>query len=82
MPWSEFCALLGGISYETPLGKIVSIRSEEDKERIKTFTQEQHRIRNEFRSRRVKEIVQKDPETARAMTREFQAAMKAAFSKK
>lgn len=36
---------------ETPLGQIVSIRSEEDKEMLKHFTKEQHRIRNEWRNR-------------------------------
>ena len=51
MSWNEFCTLLTGIMPETPLGQIVSIRSEEDKETLKNFTKEQHRIRNEWRNR-------------------------------
>lgn len=51
MSWSEFCTLLIGIMPETPLGQIVSIRSEEDKEILKNFTTDQHRIRNEWRNR-------------------------------
>lgn len=51
MSWSEFCALLKGIMPKTPLGQIVSIRSEEDKEILKHFTKEQHDIRNEWRNR-------------------------------
>lgn len=51
MSWSEFCTLLTGIMPETPLGQIVSIRSEEDKEMIKNYTKEQHKIRNDWRNR-------------------------------
>lgn len=49
MTWSEFCILLSGLMPKTPLGQIVSIRSEENKEMLKNFTPEQHRIRNEWR---------------------------------
>ena len=48
MSWSEFCTLL---MPETPLGQIVSIRSEEDKDMLKHFTKEQHKIRNDWRNR-------------------------------
>ncbi len=51
MSWSEFCTLLTGIMPETPLGQIVSIRSEEDKDMLKNFTKEQHKIRNDWRNR-------------------------------
>lgn len=51
MSWSEFCTLLKGIMPETPLGQIVSIRSEEDKDMLKHFTKEQHKIRNDWRNR-------------------------------
>ena len=47
MTWSEFCTLLKGIMPETPLGQIVSIRSEEDKNMLKNFTKEQHKIKND-----------------------------------
>lgn len=50
MPWSEFANLLQGILPETPLGQIVSIRSEENKEILKYFTPDQHRIRNDWRA--------------------------------
>lgn len=51
MSWSEFITLLTGIMAETPLGQIVSIRSEENKDMLKNFSKEQHRIRNEWRNR-------------------------------
>lgn len=52
MSWSEFCSLISGIMPDTPLGQIVSIRAEKDSKRIKEFTKEQKRIRNEWLKRR------------------------------
>lgn len=54
MPWEEFCDLLSGLSADTPLGKIVAIRAEDDREVLKNFTKEQRRIRSEWRNRRAK----------------------------
>lgn len=51
MKWDEFRALISGLDAETPLGRIVQIRAENDKEVIKRFTKEQKRIRNEWRIR-------------------------------
>ena len=51
MKWAEFSALLSGIAPDTALGRIVSVRSENDKNVLKHFTEEQHRIRNEWRKR-------------------------------
>lgn len=52
MSWNEFCSLLSGIMPDTPLGQIVSYRSEKDPKRIKEFTKEQKRIRNDWLKRR------------------------------
>lgn len=62
MTWDEFKDLLVGIGPETPLGRIVSIRAEEDTEVLKRFSKEQHRIRNEWRMRNVKKVSEKDME--------------------
>ena len=51
MDWQEFCTLLSGIMPETPLGQIVRIRSEDNKDMLKLFTPEQKRIRSEWRSK-------------------------------
>ncbi|WP_138210117.1 Gp15 family bacteriophage protein [Hathewaya histolytica] len=60
MTWSEFCTLLAGIMPKTPLGEVVSIRSEEDKDILKSFTPEQHRIRNEWRNRQVESMTDEE----------------------
>lgn len=51
MDWKEFTVLLSGIMPETPLGKIVAIRCEENKDILKNFSPEENRIRNDWRSR-------------------------------
>lgn len=51
MDWKEFITLLSAIMPETPLGKIVQIRAEEDREILKHFTPEQRSIRDSWRNR-------------------------------
>ncbi len=51
MKWDEFKALVSGLGPETPLGRIVQIRAEDDKETLKRFSREQKRIRDEWRNR-------------------------------
>lgn len=51
MSWREFSYFLEGLSSETPLGHIVSIRAEKDPEVLKKFTPEQRRIRYEYQKK-------------------------------
>ena len=59
MSWGEFTTLLAGLNEKTPLGRMVSIRSENDKEMLKHFSPEQKRIRNEWRSKNSQKTVKK-----------------------
>jgi hypothetical protein len=54
MKWDEFKDLLSGIGPETPLGRIVSIRAEDDSDILEHFSPEQKRIRTEWRTRKAK----------------------------
>lgn len=54
MTWGEFCNLLSGIMPETPLGNIVSIRSEKDSKILKNFTKQQKKIRSDWKNRNAK----------------------------
>ena len=60
MSWDEFCTLLSGLKSDTPLGNIVSIRSETDKNILKNFTPQQRKIRSEWQRRKAKKIVNMD----------------------
>lgn len=60
MKWREFAAYMAGLDGKSPLGRIISIRAEDDPEVLKRFTPEQRRIRSMWRSRRAKERPQED----------------------
>lgn len=47
--YAEWLLLVGGIMEDTPLGQVVLIRKENDRDRLKSFTQHEHRIRREWR---------------------------------
>lgn len=49
MSWAELCSDISGLMGDTPLGNIVQIRSEDDRERLKSFTQDQKDIRWKYR---------------------------------
>lgn len=51
MPFSEFQQLLAGLMPDTPLGNIISIRSEENKETLKRFTKSMLEERRKFRNK-------------------------------
>ena len=60
MRWDEFCDLLSGLSADSPLGRMVQIRLETDKNVIKRFSTAQRRIHNEWRQRKVKAVSPQD----------------------
>lgn len=60
MSWAEFRQLLSGLDAETPLGRIVAIRSEKDPKRLKEFTPEMRRIRSDWLRKRAKVMPKKD----------------------
>lgn len=78
MSWDEFSTLLAGILPETPLGQIVSVRCENNKDTLKNFTKEQHKIRNAWRNRRKADI---DKVDAQEQLKMFQEMCRQAFGK-
>lgn len=72
MKWSEFVAMLSGLGPETPLGRIVSIRAEDDKEVLKHFSKEQLKIRSDYRNKMAKAM-------PKARTEDFLEQMKQAL---
>ena len=65
MTWSEFATLLSGLMPDTPLGQIISIRAEKDKEIIKRFTKDQKRIQSDWKRRQSKNVDKESYEDAR-----------------
>lgn len=62
MEWDEFCTLLSGVMPKTPLGQIISIRSEDDREMLKNFNENQRRIRRDWRNKQAKLMTVEDNE--------------------
>ena len=56
--WDEFRSLLAGLSPETPLGRMVAIRSESDDNVIEHFTADQKKIWNTWRNRKAENMTQ------------------------
>lgn len=53
--WSEVKMLISGLLPDTPLGSVIQIRSENNKDMLKNFTPEMHKIRNDWRNRLAKD---------------------------
>lgn len=51
MPWDEFKDLLAGLDPETPLGRMIRIRTENDENVLEHYTPEMRAIRNEWQKK-------------------------------
>lgn len=60
MPWEEFKSYLIGIDPDTPLGRIVAIRSEKDPNVLANFTPEQRRIQSEWHRRMAAKVTEEE----------------------
>lgn len=80
LKYSDWAKLVSGLMEDTPLGRIVSIRSETDREAIRKFTSEQKKVYNDwqrFRSRKIMrnpEFLRSYEEQMKALERSFAAA--------
>ena len=48
MTWDEFTDLLAGLDPETPLGRMVRIRTEDDEKVLEHYTPEMRKIRSDW----------------------------------
>ena len=71
--WDEFRSLLAGLSPDSPLGRMVAIRSETDKEVIKHFTADQKRIYDDWRDRKAADMTEEAYNTAMDKLERFMA---------
>lgn len=84
LKYSDWAKLVSGLMEDTPLGRIVSIRSETDREVIKKFTSEQKKVYNDWQRFRSRKIM-RDPEFFRSYEEQMKAlerSFAAAFGKK
>ena len=60
MSWAELSSDISGLMGDTPLGNIVQIRIEDDRERLKNFTQDQKNIRWKYRMKMAQNVNQEE----------------------
>ena len=61
--WKDWKKLVSGLMDDTPLGRVVAVRSEQDRDRIKQFSPWQQQIRAEWVAFRTNRILEVTPET-------------------
>lgn len=76
MSWREFSYYINGLSGDTPLGRIISIRAEKDPDTVKHMTDDEKRIRNEYRKKMA--FKKSDKERDRALDEMKQVFLKMA----
>lgn len=64
MSWREFSYYINGLGPDTPLGRIVAIRAEDDPEVLRSFTKDQQAIRSEYRRKIAKQKPKKEVDSA------------------
>lgn len=79
LAWSEWSTLVGGLMDDTPLGRVVAVRSERDRERIKQFSPWQRRIRAEWTAFRAEKALEKPPEQLRGEMAQLERALARMF---
>lgn len=78
LPYEEFVIYLSGLLPETPLGNIVAIRSENNRDTLKHFTPQQKKIRSDWR-KYLNELASQDEEYVKRKTEELAKAFEQAF---
>lgn len=81
MTWEEFGIHINGLLADSPLGQIVSIRAENDPERLKGFNEDQKLIRTEWRMKCDRLAIEKmTPEERKESVKNLQNVFKSMFS--
>lgn len=80
--YGEYKRLFGGLTGDTPIGKVISIRTEKDFKKIKDFSKEEKKIYNDWKKFRNKKILNSmSVEQKKKQVEAFQKQMRAAFYK-
>lgn len=79
LAWAEWSKLVSGLMDDTPLGRVVAVRGETDREVIKHFSPWQRRLRAEWAARRAKAMTRQDRESNQQAMRALEATMARLF---
>lgn len=82
MEWAELSSLISGLMADTPLGNIVRIRSEDDKETLKRFSKDELKIRSDWRNKKAKSVSEDEMKQALEQMKQAFIAMAKGGAKK
>lgn len=82
LKYSDWAKMVSGLMDDTPLGRVVGVRSETDQEIIRRFTPEQRAIRQDWERVRAKRILQLPEKELRQQFAQMEQAMAAMFGPK
>lgn len=77
--WREVKMLVSGLLGDTPLGRVIQIRAENNKEILKTFTPEMKKVRSDWRNKQAKERL-KDEEKLNLTFKNMEKMLEILFS--
>lgn len=80
LSYSDWALLVSGIMEDTPLGQVVLIRKENNREHIKKFSSYERKIYNEWRSF-IAERKREDKDTSEKVILNFENTFRAMFGK-
>lgn len=72
LKYSDWAKMVSGLMEDTPLGRIVQIRSETDRDTLKHFTPAQRKIRSDWQRFRAEQVM-RDPNSRMEYARQMQA---------
>lgn len=82
MEWAELSSLISGLMADTPLGNVVRIRSEDDKETLKRFSKDELKIRSDWRNKKAKSVSEDEMKQALEQMKQAFIAMAKGGAKK
>ena len=79
LPYPEWAKLVGGLMDDTPLGRVVAVRAEQDPQIIAKMGPWQKRIRSEWQRFLAGKAQKQDPAALRRQMRDLEAMIARAF---
>lgn len=79
LPYPEWAKLVGGLMDSTPLGRVVAVRAEQNRDVIAKMSPWQRKIRSDWQAFQAKKAVKKPPEDLRRQMDNLERMLAKAF---
>lgn len=79
LPYSEWSKLVSGLMDDTPLGRVVAVRTETDRKVISQFSPWQRQIRADWNAFKAQRMKQQSPEDLEQQMKQLERILASAF---